>query len=131
MAEHARGSVLLVEDDAPFALIVSRHLTAHGIPTEVASSVEDAEQRLTGGLRPAVVLLDINLPGETGWWLLRRPAYAGAGTPPVVVVSATNVPRSRLREHGVAGYLPKPFSIDTLVATIERLLGSRGGPEEP
>jgi DNA-binding response OmpR family regulator len=131
MAEHTGGSVLLVEDDAPFALIVARHLAAHGIPTEVASSAEDAERRLAGGLRPALVLLDINLPGETGWSLLRQPAYAGAGSPPVVVVSATNVPRSRLREHGVAGYLPKPFPIATLVATIERLLSPEGSPAEP
>jgi len=122
VAEDAGGSVLLVEDDAPFALIVSRHLTAHGIPTEVASSAEDAERRLAGGLRPALVLLDINLPGETGWSVVRSDALAVAGHPPVIVASAMAVSPARLREYGIAGYLPKPFALDTLRSTLERVL---------
>ena len=43
-------------------------------------------------------------------------------SPPVVVASATTINPSRLREYGVAGYLPKPFPLETLVSTVERLL---------
>ena len=69
-----------------------------------------------------MLILDINLPGETGWALLRDPALAAAGSPPVVVATATAINPSRLREFNVAGYLPKPFPLETLVSTIERLL---------
>jgi DNA-binding NarL/FixJ family response regulator len=40
----------------------------------------------------------------------------------VVIASATTVNPRRLDEFRVAGYLPKPFPLETLVATIERLL---------
>jgi DNA-binding response OmpR family regulator len=120
MPDTAAGQVLIVEDDAPLAAIVARHLVAHGLPTEVVPSAEEAERRLDAGLRPTLVLLDINLPGETGWSLLRGPAYATAGRPRVVVVSATRIPTSRLREFGIAGYLPKPFAMETLLETVRR-----------
>ena len=64
---------------------------------------------------PALVLLDLNLPGDTGWDLLRGPALAAAGSPPVVITSATTVSPTPLAEFGVAGYLPKPFPLETLV----------------
>ena len=112
--------ILLVEDDAPLAAIVARHLSAHGLPTEVVASAEEAERRLDAGLRPDLVLLDINLPGETGWSLLRGRPYAAAGRPRVVVVSATRISSSRLREFGVVGYLPKPFAMETLLETVRR-----------
>ena len=71
------------------------------------------------------MLLDLNLPGETGWDFLRGPSLALAGNPPVVVTTATTVNPRRLRDFAVAGYLPKPFAMETLVATVERFVGAR------
>ncbi len=126
MAEHP--TVLLVEDDESLAAMLARHLTAHDLPTRIAASAEEGERLLAGGLRPALVLLDINLPGGSGWSILRSPAYVEAGSPRVVVVSATRIPSSRLREYGVAGYLPKPFAMDTLLETARRY--TTDGPVE-
>ena len=114
--------VLIVEDDESLRQIVSRHLRAQGYEVGEASSAEGAARAIDGGLRPGVVLLDLNLPGDTGWDLLRGPALAAAGSPPVIITSATTVSPKRLAEFGCAGYLPKPFPLDTLVATIERLI---------
>jgi DNA-binding response OmpR family regulator len=108
--------------------MLARHLAAHDMPTRIAASAEEGERILADGLRPALVLLDINLPGESGWSILRSPAYAAAGSPRVVVVSATRIPSSRLREYGVAGYLPKPFAMDTLLETARRYTTAR--PDE-
>jgi DNA-binding response OmpR family regulator len=118
--------VLLVEDDESLCRIVSRYLRGQGFRVEVASSSEAAEESLRGGLRPALVLLDLNLPGDTGWDLLRGDALSGSGSPPIVITSATTVSPKRLTEFGVAGYLPKPFPLETLVDTIERLLSHEG-----
>lgn len=120
MAERPLGEVLLVEDDDTLGAIVARHLTAHGFATEIAGSTEEAERRLAAGFRPGLILLDINLPGETGWSLVRGRAFADAGRPPVIVVSATRIPSSRLRSYAVAGYLPKPFAMETLLETVRR-----------
>jgi DNA-binding response OmpR family regulator len=128
MTELTPAQVLIVEDDEQLAVIVARHLGAHGHPTEVVSSAEEAERRLGAGLRPALVLLDINLPGDTGWSLLRGRAFADAGRPKVVVVSATRISSTRLHEYDIAGYLPKPFAMDTLLETVRRhTAGEAGG----
>jgi DNA-binding response OmpR family regulator len=115
--------VLIIEDDEALRLIVSRHLRSEGYDVAEADSAEHAVRSLGEGLRPAVVILDLNLPGDTGWDLLRGTALADAGSPPVIITSATTVSPKRLAEFGCAGYLPKPFPLDTLVATIERHLG--------
>jgi CheY-like chemotaxis protein len=113
--------ILLVEDDDPLREILARHLRARGHEIHEAASAEDAVEVLEAGLRPGLVLLDINLPGDTGWSLLRGPTLAAAGNPPVIVASATTIDPRRLREHHVAGYLPKPFPLQTLLEAIERL----------
>jgi DNA-binding response OmpR family regulator len=114
--------LLLVEDDEPLAGLLSAHLRARGYKVMVAPTAEAAQDALAGGNRPDLLVLDINLPGETGWSLLRSDAFDAAGRPPVIVASAMSVSPARLREFRVAGYLPKPFALDTLRSTIERLL---------
>ena len=116
-------SVLLVEDDESLRRILARHLEGHGYAVDQAASAEEAERLLAAGIRPRIVLLDINLPGATGWDLLRGSALTLAGSPPVVVASALTISPRRLAEFGVAGYLPKPFALETLRSTIERVLG--------
>ena len=112
--------VLLIEDDLPLATIVSKHLKARGHEARVAASAEEATEMVRSGYRPTIVLLDINLPGDSGWAFLRGGALEAAGAPPVFVVTATNIPPSRLREFGCAGYLPKPFALSTLIEIVER-----------
>ncbi|MGZ6274163.1 MAG: response regulator [Candidatus Limnocylindrales bacterium] len=112
--------VLLIEDDLPLASIISKLLTARGHRTRVAGSAEEATEIIRGGYRPTIVLLDINLPGDSGWGFLRAGVLEAAGAPPVFVVSATAVPPSRLREFDCAGFLPKPFAVPTLIEIVER-----------
>ncbi len=127
----SRRSILLVEDDATFSALVQQYLRGHGYAVDVAGSVAEATAWLraaaASGDNPGLVLLDINLPDEAGWALLRGSALADVGSPPVVVVTATTLSPSRLREHGVAGCLPKPFAMETLRSTIDRLMR----PEDP
>lgn len=121
MSDGRRG-LLIVEDDESLRRIISRHLRNQGYEVEEAASAEAAAGALDGGLRPGIVILDLNLPGDTGWDLLRGSSLAAAGSPRVIIASATTVSPKRLAEFAVAGYLPKPFPLETLVATVERLL---------
>ncbi len=125
-----KATILIVEDDEALRSTLARHLRAHGYAVVEADSAEDTLAALHGGLRPSLAILDINLPGDTGWSLLRSPALDAAGSPPVVVASATAINPSRLREYGVAGYLPKPFPLETLVSTVERLINQEQGTRE-
>ena len=114
--------ILLVEDDEALRSIEARHLRARAWVVTEAASAEEAAVALATGPRPSLILLDINLPGDTGWDLLRGDTLSGPGSPPVVVVTATTIGPRRLREFGVAGYLPKPFALETLLEVCERFL---------
>ncbi len=127
----AARPILLIEDDRTLADLIARHLEAHGHRVVVAGSAEEAEETTRAGLVPRIVLLDINLPGSSGWGFLRHATLQAMGDPPVVIVSAVPISSHRLAEFHVAGYLPKPFAMPTLLATIERLVGAQGGPTEP
>lgn len=123
--------VLFVEDDDSLRTTIARHLRRRGFSVTEASSVEDARLQLGRGLHPSLVLLDLNLPGDTGWELLRDGSLADANGPPVVIVSAIPVSQRQLAAHRVTGYLPKPFPLETLVATVDRLLRRQDSEELP
>jgi DNA-binding response OmpR family regulator len=121
------GPVLLVDDDDVFVDLVQRHLEAHGYAVATAGSVEAARQFLAEG-RPALLILDINLPDGSGWLLLRDGSLAAAGSPPVLIMSGIQIRPERLREFGVAGYLPKPVSMALLTSCVTRFIATPGGP---
>jgi len=121
--------VLLVDDDEAFVDLVKRQLQGHGYLVVTAGSVEACRQLLDQGLRPALLLLDINLPAETGWSLLREGRLTQAGSPPVVILSGTEIRPQRLREFGVAGYLPKPVPMALLTSCVARYIRTPGTVE--
>jgi DNA-binding response OmpR family regulator len=125
-----RGPLLLVDDDESFRHVIATWLRHRGFEIEEAASAEAAESLLASGPAPAMVLLDLNLPGDTGWDLLRSGRFRRPDAPPVVIASATTVDYRRLAEFGVAGYLPKPFPLETLLATVERVIASPSATTE-
>src|SRR4051794_19013478 len=86
----------------------------------------DAALELVRARAPAVVLLDLMLPGGSGFDLLRvvreDPELADVK---VVVVSAWQSPDDRrvASDLGADGFLGKPFSLDDLVVTVAQLTG--------
>ena len=124
----AGPTILLVDDDDVFVGLIERHLAAHGFEVTSAGSVAAARSLIGAGLRPALLILDINLPDDSGWSLLRDGTLLEAGSPPVVVMSGTQIRPERLREFGVAGYLPKPVSMALLTSCVTRFTATRGGP---
>jgi DNA-binding response OmpR family regulator len=129
MPEPTVGPVLLVDDDEVFVDLVGRHLEAHGFEIATAGSVDETRQLLASGVRPALLILDINLPDDSGWSLLRDGSLTAAGSPPVVIMSGTHIRPERLREFGVAGYLPKPVPMALLTACLTRLMRTPGAAD--
>ncbi len=116
--------ILLVEDDEVLCDLVNRNLEARGHEVSIA---EDAHKALTF-LRATtydLIVLDINLPDQTGWDILRAALSEGSIKPlviegqgeklPVVVLSAVRVGPGRLAEFHPLAYLPKPFPMDALL----------------
>jgi DNA-binding response OmpR family regulator len=117
----AVGPILLVEDDEVLCSILARHLRSHGYAVEVSPSAEAALATLRSGTRPSLVVLDINLPEQTGWAVAESAELRRAGSPPVLVASASHVSSTRFGGPGIAGYLPKPFPLETFMDVVERL----------
>ena len=108
--------VLLVEDEAPLRRIVARNLTSRGVAVCEAGTAGEAIQAVATD-HPDLLLLDINLPDQTGWNVLRELKRRGTDVP-TIVVSAVRVSQGRLDEFQPLAYLPKPFPIDALLRLV-------------
>jgi DNA-binding response OmpR family regulator len=112
--------VLLVEDEASLRKVVARNLISRGMQVSEAGSAAEAVRAATTEC-PDLLLLDINLPDQTGWEVLRELKRRGTEVP-TIVVSAVRVTQSRLEEFQPLAYLPKPFPIEALLRLV---LGER------
>lgn len=119
-----RRRVLIVEDDAPMAKLIQRALRGAGFETRVAADGFRAGT-LLGTVRPAVMTLDLQMPGLPGMDVLRFVrATESLSAVRILVVSA--MPRALLDEALAAGaddVLPKPFDRADLVERVRRLAG--------
>jgi len=108
--------VLLVEDEATLRRVIARNLTSRGVSVSEAGCASEAIASATHE-RPDLLLLDINLPDQTGWDVLRELKRRGTEVP-TIVVSAVRVSQGRLDEFHPLAFLPKPFPIDALLRLI-------------
>lgn len=118
-------SILLIEDDPALARAIARNLIAHGYPTQVAATVEQASA-IIGREPPGLVLLDISLPDGSGWDIVRALRADQRRTVSIVVMSALQPNPRLVAELGCAGVLEKPFPMDALLRMARRCLDRAG-----
>ena len=116
------GSVLIVDDDANYRASVVAILERVGYETREAESGEEALKSVRGQ-RPSCVLLDVLLPGVTGYAVCRelRDEY-GEVLPIIFVTGERTDPGDRVAGLllGADDYIVKPFDPDELVARVRR-----------
>ena len=116
-------TVLLVEDSLTDLEIETRYLQEAGFRVITATSVEEAEMQLAKN-RPDIIVLDIILPGQSGFEFCRElksnPSTTGI---PIILCSTknTNVDKMWGKELGADDHLAKPVDKDDLVSTVRRL----------
>jgi response regulator RpfG family c-di-GMP phosphodiesterase len=116
--------ILIVDDDPALRMLL--RTTLAGDEFEVAEA-EDAQQAsdLARFWRPAIVLLDVAMPGIDGLSfcseLKRKPAYGG---PAVVLLTGTELLEQEAARAGADALLRKPFSPLELVGAIDRVRGA-------
>lgn len=120
----AGARILIVEDDDVLSDLISRNLRARQHEVHVAGDAHDALMFLRT-FPLDLIFLDINLPDETGWDVLRTAQREGYLHPvrltndhqvlPVVVLSAVQMSSHRLAEFKPLCYLPKPFPMESLL----------------
>jgi two-component system OmpR family response regulator len=122
--------VLLVEDEPRLAATLSRGLKAEGfVVVSVGTGTEGLHEAIENSFD--VVVLDIMLPGHSGYEVLRRMRAQDVWTP-VLMLTAKDGEFDETDAFylGADDYLTKPFSFRVLVARL-RALVRRGAPERP
>ncbi len=121
--------ILLVEDDARLATMVSDYLGEAGFRVSTTASGAEAERLLKGDSFDAAIL-DLMLPDMDGLDLCRR--VRAESTIPVLMLTARGDPLDRVvgLELGADDYLPKPFEPRELLARLRAILrrGAGGRP---
>jgi CheY-like chemotaxis protein len=119
--------VLVVDDDAATLDYFSFALEMSGAVVTVATSAREALQ-MVAQVSPDVILTDIAMPGEDGYWLLRevrRHAEGRVSGLPVVAATAYGREHSRtgVLAAGFLDYLPKPVDPEVLCRAIAAAVG--------
>lgn len=117
--------ILIIEDTIEFARLTQLMLKRFGYESHHVADGEAAVEFLAGH-KPDVVLMDLNLPGMSGWQVLSHMSEAfGEGTIPVIITSAYSDTANRTvgKLQGVYKYLVKPINPENLVGTVEEALG--------
>ena len=118
------STVLLVEDSLTDMEVMTRYLQQAGLSVVSAKSSEEAQAKLLSQ-KPSLIILDVVLPGQSGFELCREiKSDPDTSQIPVVVCSTkdTDVDKMWANMLGADAYLPKPVDQIELMRTIRLLI---------
>jgi two-component system response regulator VicR len=112
--------ILLVEDDTTISLMLSAYIEREGFQIDVAHDGNRAVELFE--LKPDLIILDINLPGKSGFELISW--FRNTSHAPILMLSARASEDDKVQclQLGADDYIPKPFSARELLARIHRHL---------
>ncbi len=127
-ATAAPTPLLIVDDEPELRGLLAEYFGRHGFAVRAASGAAEA-RALIAEQRPALALLDINMPGENGLSLARwlREAHAGVA---IVMLTTASEPVDRIvgLELGADDYVGKPFELRELLARVRAVLRRTAAP---
>jgi len=118
--------ILIIEDDPKTAAFLTQGFREQGFVADTADNGADGlHLAMTGSYD--VIVLDVMLPQQDGWTVLRQLLQAGRDTP-VLLLTALDAVSHRVQglELGADDYLVKPFAFSELLARVRTIL--RRGP---
>ena len=131
----AKNKILIVDDDANIAELISLYLAKECFDTEIVGDGESA-LRSVKSYQPDLILLDLMLPGIDGYQVCRE--VRASSDIPVIMLSAKGEVFDKVLglELGADDYMEKPFDSKELVARVKAVLrryktkGTASEPEE-
>ncbi len=124
IATDSSATILYIEDDLPNRILVKRVLEAEGYAVIEAENASQGLQ-LAQSERPALILIDINLPEMDGLEVTARlRAMPELGAVPIIAVTANVMKgdRERTLAAGCSAYIEKPIDVDLLPMQLAAFL---------
>jgi two-component system, chemotaxis family, chemotaxis protein CheY len=118
-------TVLVVDDSITMVMSLKTTLSLNGFQAETAGNGQEALEKLEAGLRPDLILTDINMPVMSGMELIRSVrAMSGLKFIPILTLTTESAlaKKNEGRIAGATGWLVKPVSGNDLVAVIRKVL---------
>lgn len=114
--------ILVIDDDPAVTSVLRRGLAYEGFTVDVAPSGEEGLAHVRDH-PPALIILDIMMPGMDGLEVLRRLRVAGDPIP-ILMLTAKDAPQDEVTGlgQGADDYVVKPFTFEVLLARIQALL---------
>lgn len=120
--------ILVVDDNHDNAEIIRQYLEIRGYPITVAHDGDEA-LALFETVKPALVLLDVMMPGRDGWEVCRIMKQHPTLGKSVRIVMVTALgeweDKREALQLGADDYVEKPFDLPTLATTVQRNLAMR------
>ncbi len=122
--------ILIIEDEADIREILTFNLESAGYRVLAAPSAERGLEMLSQDT--ALILLDVMLPGMSGFQLAHRLRQDGGSHIPIIFLTARGTENDVLTgfSAGADDYIPKPFSVNEVLARVKAVL-RRAGADGP
>lgn len=116
-----KQTILIVDDDKNIQMLLELYLKNEGFNVETCDTGTDAVQAFRD-INPALVLLDVMLPGMNGFEVLAE--IRKKSDTPVIMLTAKGATADRVEglENGADDYVAKPFDSKELIARIKAVL---------
>ena len=120
------SKIIVIEDVPEMAELSSMYLTKSGMSVQTVSSAEEAFEKLEIET-PNLIILDLNLPGMSGFDFLKKFRKEYNSSLPIIIVSARDADEDIINGLGIGAdeFVTKPYSPKVLVARVEALLRSQ------
>jgi two-component system, chemotaxis family, chemotaxis protein CheY len=121
-------AILVLDDSATMVMSLSRILKNAGYEVETAGNGKEGMAKLAGGLKPSVILTDINMPQMDGIAFIKeaRKSASTRFTPIIVLTTESGgQKRDEARAAGASAWLTKPTEPNELLTALKQLLPSK------
>lgn len=116
-------TILLVDDSATMLMSLSNSLKISGLTVETAGDGAVALDKIKAGLKPALIITDINMPNLDGLGLIREARKLLRFTPILALTTESQqAKRDEAKKIGATGWLVKPVGGADLVKVIKQVL---------
>ncbi|MER7006104.1 response regulator [Dactylosporangium sp. NPDC000555] len=118
-------TVMLVDDSTTMLMSLKTILTKAGYDVETAGHGREALDKLSGGLRPNLIISDVNMPHMGGIEFTREARKAaGMRFTPILMLTTESeqTTRAEAKTAGATGWLVKPVAPDQLLGVIKQVV---------